>query len=172
MCSLLYVKHIHRNCCYIYASFKIFIYPICIMRKLFSAVILCTFFSISYGQSKMFTSRDSINIFCDKVMQTLVDGKYSAAIQMFRQRSVMDAVVINNIDKTLNDQMPGILPYYGKILGYELVEEKLLKNALARKRYILKFENYFLSFDFVLYNNGKGWTVSNFYYKDETKELF
>ena len=142
------------------------------MRKLISVIILSIFFSVSYGQSKMYTSRDSINLFCDKVMQTLVDGKYSAAIQMFSQKSVMDAAVINNIDKTLNDQMPGILPYYGKILSYELVEEKLLKNTLARKRYILKFENYFLSFDFVLYNNGTGWTVSNFYYKDETKELF
>ena len=142
------------------------------MCKLISVIILSIFFSVAYGQSKMFTTKDSINLFCDKVMQTLVGGKYSAAIQMFRQRSVMDSTVINNVDKTLNDQMPGILPYYGKILGYDLVEEKLLKNTLARKRYILKFENYFLSFDFILYNNGSGWTVSNFYYKDETKELF
>lgn len=142
------------------------------MRKLFGVAILCIFFSVSYGQAKMYTTRDSINVFCDKVMQTLVDGKYSAAIQMFKQRSVMDITVIDKIDKTLNDQMPGILPYYGKILSYELLEEKLLKNALARKRYILKFESYFLTFDFVLYNNGTGWTVSNFYYKDETKELF
>lgn len=142
------------------------------MRKIIAVAILSIFFSVSYGQAKMYTTRDSINVFCDKVMQTLVDGKYSAAIQMFRQRSVMDVTVIDKVDKTLNDQMPGILPYYGKILSYELVEEKLLKNTLARKRYILKFENYFLSFDFVLYNNGTGWTVSNFYYKDETKELF
>lgn len=141
------------------------------MRKLVTIFALCCC-SVSYGQSKLFTSRDSINIFCDKVMQTLVDGKYSAAIQMFTQRSVMAPNVIDNIDKTLNDQMPNILPYYGKILGYDLVEEKSLKTTLARKRYILRFEYYFLSFDFVLYNNGTGWTVSNFYYKDETKELF
>lgn len=142
------------------------------MIKLISTIILGLTFFVSSGQSKMFTTRDSINTFCDKVMQTLVDGKYSIAIQMFRQRSVMDATVIDKVDKTLNDQMPGILPYYGKILSYELVEEKFLKNTLSRKRYILKFENYFLSFDFVLYSNGTGWTVSNFYYKDETKDLF
>lgn len=142
------------------------------MRKLIAVIFCSMFFSVSYGQLRGYTTRDSINAFCDKVMQTLVDGKYSVAIQMFKQRSVMDETVIDKIDKTLNDQMPGILPYYGKILSYELVEEKLLKNALSRKRYILKFEYYFLSFDFVLYNNGTGWTVSNFYYKDETKELF
>jgi hypothetical protein len=141
------------------------------MNKLIGTIILCLTFSVSQAQSK-YTTRDSINIFCDKVMQTLSEGKYSAAIQLFTQKSVMDASVIDNIDKTLNDQMPNILPYYGKILGYELIEEKALKNALARRKYILKFEFYFLTFDFVLYNNNTGWTLSNFYYKDETKELF
>jgi uncharacterized membrane protein YgcG len=64
------------------------------MRKLFGVAILCISFSVSYGQAKMYTSRDSINVFCDKVMQTLVDGKYSAAIQMFKQRSVMHVTLI------------------------------------------------------------------------------
>jgi hypothetical protein len=105
-------------------------------------------------------------------MQTLVDGKYSNAVQLFRQKSVMDTTTLNGIDKTLNEQMTGILPYYKKIIGYELIEEKVLKNTISRRRYLLKFENYFLTFDFVLYNNNTGWTVSNFNYKDETKDLF
>jgi len=141
------------------------------MIKLICTAILSLAFFMSSAQSK-FTTRDSLNSFCDKVMQTIADGKYSQAIQMFTQKSVMDGSVINNIDKTLNDQMPNILPYYGKIMGYDLIEEKSLKNALARRKYILKFEYYFLTFDFVLYNNNTGWTISNFYYKDETKELF
>jgi hypothetical protein len=141
------------------------------MKRLISTVILSLAFFVSSAQSK-YTTRDSLNSFCDKVMQTLVDGKYSTAIQLFTQKSVMDVSVIDKVDKTLNDQMPNILPYYGKILSYELIEEKSLKNALARRRYILKFEYYFLTFDFILYNNNTGWTVSNFYYKDETKELF
>lgn len=141
------------------------------MKKVFATIMLILAFFVSAAQSK-FTTRDSLNAFCDKVMQTLVSGKYSEAIQLFTQKSVMDASVIDNVDKTMNDQMPNILPYYGKILGYELIEEKSLKNALARRKYILKFEYYFLTFDFVLYNNNTGWTVSNFYYKDETKELF
>lgn len=141
------------------------------MKKIISTLILAMVFFVSQGQSR-YTTRDSINIFCDKVMQVIADGKYSAAIQTFNQRSVMDSSVIDNVDKTLNEQMPNILPYYGKIVGYELLEEKTLGKALARRRYILKFEFYFLSFDFVLYNNNTGWTVSNFYYKDETKELF
>jgi len=141
------------------------------MKKIIVAVMLSHAFFVSLGQSR-YTTRESLNVFCDKVMQTIAEGKYSAAIQQFNLKSVMDASVINNVDKTLNEQMPNILPYYGKIIGYELIDEKNLGKALARRKYILKFENYFLTFDFVLYNNNTGWTVSNFYYKDETKELF
>ena len=142
------------------------------MYRFILTVSFCLTVFFSFAQSKVFTGRDSLNVFCDKVMQTLAAGKYSAAIQLLRQKSVMDSSVINTVDKTLNEQMSAILPFYKKIVGYELVEEKALKNALVRRRYLLKFENYFLSFDFVLYNNGSGWTVSNFYYKDDTKELF
>jgi hypothetical protein len=106
------------------------------------------------------------------VMQTLVAGKFSEGIQLFRKNSVMDTTTINGIDKTLNEQMKNIMPYYKKILGFELLDEKLIKNTVSRRRYLLKFENYFLTFDFILYNNGSGWTVSNFNYKDEPKELF
>lgn len=141
------------------------------MKKIIAVVILSLACFVSSGQSR-YTTSDSLNVFCDKVMQTISDGKYSAAIQLFNLKSVMDSSVIDNIDNKMNEQMPNILPYYGKIAGYELIEVKTLGKALARRKYILKFEKYFLTFDFVLYNNNTGWTVSNFYYKDETKELF
>ena len=79
---------------------------------------------------------------------------------------------IDDLDKTVNEQMNNIQVNYKKIVGYELIEEKDLKNVLARRRYILKFELYFLTFDFYLYNNGTTWTISGFYYMDEQKALF
>lgn len=138
--------------------------------------ILTFFLSItvlmSYSQTKAFTSRDSLNAYCDKVMQTFVEGNFSKGIQLFKQNSVMDTATVNGIDITMNEQMTNIMPVYKKLVGYELIEEKAIKNSIARRRYLLKFENYFLTFDFILYNNGTGWTVSNFNYKDEPKELF
>jgi hypothetical protein len=142
------------------------------MTKLFFTISLCFLVTLSYGQAKLFTSRDSLNTYCDKVMQTFEKAKYSDAIQLFRQRSVMDTSTINNIDKTMNEQMEALKPYYKKVIGFELVEEKLIKNTVVRRRYLLKFENYFLTVDFFLYNNGTGWTVSNFNYRDDPKELF
>lgn len=142
------------------------------MSKLIFTIFLSLFFFFSHAQAKLFTTRDSLNMFCDKVMQTLINGKYSEGIQLFRQKSVLDTSTINSIDKNLNEQMANLQPYYKKIVGYEFIEERPIKNSVVRRRYLLKFENYFLTVDFILYNNTTGWTVSNFNYYDNPKELY
>lgn len=142
------------------------------MSRLFFTLILSLIFVGSKAQSSRFTTRDSLNAFCDNVMKSLSEGKFSPAIQLFRQRSVLDTTTINTIDRTLVDQMSGLQPYYGKLVGYEYLEDRAIKNAVVRRRYLLKFENYFLTVDFTLYNNQTGWTLSNFNYYDNPKELF
>lgn len=112
-------------------------------------------------------------MFCDKVVQTFAARKFSDAIQLFRQKSVMDTTTLNSIDKTLNDQMTNLEPYYKKIIGYEFIDEKAIKDVVVKRRYVMKFENYFLTIEFVLYHNtSAGWTVSNFNYYDNPRELF
>lgn len=143
------------------------------MTKLICTIFLSLSFFFSDAQAKLFASKDSLNMFCDKVMQTLVKGKYSDAIQLFRQKSVLDTSTINSIDKNLNEQMTNLQPYYKKIVEYEFIEDRAIKNSVVQRRYLLKFENYFLTVDFILYNNNRnGWTVSNFNYYDNPKELF
>lgn len=127
---------------------------------------------LASGQSKDFTSKEKLDSFCDSVMMILASEKFSEGIQLFRRNSVMDTVTVNNIGSTLQEQMVGILPAYGKIREFELIGIRTITNTLARRRYLLKFETYFLTFDFILYNNGTGWTVSNFYYRDEPLTLF
>ena len=142
------------------------------MSKMIFTIFLSMIISFSYGQAKLFTTRDSLNMFCDKVMQTLMERKFSEAIQLFRQKSIMDTTTINTIDKTLTEQMTNLQPYYKKLVEYELIDEVTIKNSVVKRRYLLKFENYFLTFNFVLYNNRTGWTVSNFNYYDNPNELF
>ncbi|MEO6541879.1 MAG: hypothetical protein ABIN74_12830 [Ferruginibacter sp.] len=142
------------------------------MNKLFCTAFFSLFVFFSQAQATLFTSKDSLNAFCDKVMKTLTERKFSEAIQLFRKKSVLDTATINNIDKNLVEQMVNLQPYYKKIVEYEFVEEKAIKNSVVLRRYLLKFENYFLTVDFILYNNRSGWTISNFNYYDNPKELF
>ena len=144
------------------------------MIKLIFTFFFCLTVAATNAQNvaKPFISRDSLNLYCDKIMQNFRDSKFSEGMQMFKRHSLLDIATIDNMDKTMIEQMANVLPVYKTVVGYELIEEKSLKNTLVRRRYILKYENYFLTFDFILYNNGSGWAVSNFIYKDAPMELF
>ena len=144
------------------------------MIRLIFTFLFCLTAAITNAQAtaKPFISRDSLNLYCDKIMQNFRDAKFSEGMQMFKRHSLLDIATIDNMDKTMIEQMANVLPVYKTVVGYELIEEKSLKNTLVRRRYILKYENYFLTFDFILYNNGSGWAVSNFIYKDAPMELF
>lgn len=124
------------------------------------------------GQFPADSGRTNLNNLCDRFMQTFSSGKYNDAFQLLKKQSSMDKDFVDNLNKTMNEQMQGILASFKKITGYELIEEKLITNVLVRRRYLLKLELYFLSFDFYLYNNGTYWLISGFYYSDDQKALF
>ena len=142
------------------------------MNRMIFTMIFCVLLLPAFGQEIKYINRDSLNRFCDRIMQTFAAGKFREATQFFKQHSVMDSTSVNNIGITMSEQMAGLMPFYKKIVGYELITAKEVKNSLALRQYLLKFENYFLIFDFFLYNNNTGWTISNFYYKDAPGDLF
>lgn len=68
--------------------------------------------------------------------------------------------------------MGSVGPKYGKILGYDFISEKPVKDYLVKRIYTLKFENTLLVFTFLFYFNGTGWKINNFDYTHETDALF
>ena len=142
------------------------------MTRVLFAFLLLSISLSSCGQPNTDKGKAKLNASCDRFMQSFKEGKFSEAVQSLRQISVLDHETIDTLDKTVNEQMQGVIAAYKNIVGYELIEDRLIKNSIARRRYLLKFEKYFLTFNFILYNNGSAWTITNFNYKDEFQELF
>ena len=63
------------------------------------------------------------------------------------------------------------LENYGNILGHELMNEGTFKNLIAKRYYVLKFQKYYLKFDFTLYNNGNNWNITDFTFDVEPPEI-
>ncbi|MBK7433179.1 MAG: hypothetical protein IPI66_04230 [Chitinophagaceae bacterium] len=142
------------------------------MRRSFLFLSFLLTALLSTGQLKPDSSRAGISALCDKFMQTFQSGRFSEAVQLLKVNSTLGAGFVDNLDKSMSSQMGSVQYNYKKMVGFDLIEEKEIKNILIRRRYLLKFEMYFLSFDFYLYNNGTGWTISGFYYNDDQKILF
>jgi len=142
------------------------------MTKFLTAIFL-SLTLISCGQKAQPVDKDKqrLDKVCDTFMQTFREGNFPGAMDMLKQNSVMGNSAIDTLEETVKEQMTKILPSYGKIVSYEFISEHNIKDFITRRFYILKFEKYYLKFDFTLYNNGKGWTITGFNYNEELLEL-
>jgi hypothetical protein len=138
------------------------------MTKTLTAFFL-SLLLVSCGQNKQDVDKDKdrIDKVCDQFMQTFADGKIQEALHLLKQNTVISPATIDTLQVTITDQADKIFPAYGRVLSYEFVAERKIKDFIAKRFYILKFEKYYIKFDFTLYNNGKGWTITGFNYNED-----
>ncbi len=141
------------------------------MPKIICVIILTSFTFFSRGQSAPDKDKERIDAVCNKFMENFLEENISAAMQLLKQNSVIFHSNIDTLQETINYQMQDIFPTYGKMLFYEFITERKIKNIIAKRFYILKLEKYYLKFDFTLYNTGKSWTITNFHYNDDLTEV-
>lgn len=141
------------------------------MVKLTSVFLFCFFALMSFGQIKIDKDKERLNSVCDKFMIKFRDGNITEAMQLLKENSVMSRDAIDTLQVTVLEQVNTVFPSFGKIISYEFILERKVKNFIAKRFYILKFENYYLKFDFTLYNSGKNWTITSFNYNQDIIEL-
>lgn len=142
------------------------------MTKFLIAIFL-SFSLISCGQNKKVIDIDKqrIDRVCDSFMQKFVSGKVIYALELLKQNTVMTPSTIDTLQVTITEHMTNLFPAYGKMLSSDFIIEKKIKDFIAKRFYIIKFENYYLKFDFTLYKTTNGWTVTNFKYDEDLVEL-
>jgi len=141
------------------------------MSKLICTIVFISLALFSFGQARPDKDKERINSVCDKFMQNFHYGKITDAIQLLKQNSIMTHSDLDTLEATITNQITNILSMYGRILSYEFIKEKKIKDFIARRFYILKLEKYYLKFDFTLYNNGSAWRITYFRYNDDLIEL-
>jgi hypothetical protein len=140
-------------------------------KLIFATLLTLTIFSCEQGKVQVDNDKERLNSVCDKFMQTFREGNLPGAMEILKQNSIIGNSAIDTLQETIKEQLNNIFPSYGKMLSYEFILERKIKNFITRRFYILKFDKYYLKFDFTLYNNGKRWTITGFKYNEEILEL-
>lgn len=140
-------------------------------KLIFATLLTLTMFSCEQGKVQVDNDKERLNSVCDKFMQTFREGNLPGAMEILKQNSIIGNSAIDTLQETIKEQLKNIFPSYGKMLSYEFISERKIKNFITRRFYILKFDKYYLKFDFTLYNNGKRWTITGFKYNEEILEL-
>src|SRR5688500_16223727 len=138
-------------------------------KAIFAILLSLTLFSCQENRPDQ--DKERIDNVCEKFMQTFRDGKIPEALHLLKKNTVMPSATIDTLQVTVINQINNITPSYGKMLAYEFISEHKIKDFIAKRFYILKFEKYYLKFDFTLYNNSKGWTIASFNYNEDLIEL-
>jgi hypothetical protein len=128
---------------------------------------------IACGQKTQPIDKDKerIDKICDTFMNLFTANKTSEALQLLKQNTLMTPSSIDTLKVTVANQMNDYFPAYGKILSADFVLERKVKDYLAKRFYILRFDKYYLKFDFTLYKGSNGWTITSFSYNEELIEL-
>ncbi len=141
-------------------------------RHLF-LIILVSFTLFACKQTKPDKDKERINAVCDEIMKSFLDGKISEALQLIKQNTnVIDPSEVDSLNTTIKEHMATLSPSYGKILSYDFISDYKIKDYITIRYYILKFENYYLKFEFRLYKSNSIWTITGFNYNNEILEIF
>ena len=135
------------------------------------AFLLLTLTSCGQKNQSVDKDKQRLDKVCDTFMKLFTEGKTHEALRLLKQNTVMTPSSIDTLQVTIDNQMDNYFPAYGKMLSYEFITERKIKDFIAKRFYILKFDKYYLKFDFTLYKASSGWTVTNFKYDEELIEL-
>lgn len=135
------------------------------------AFLLLTLTSCGQKNQSVDKDKQRLDKVCDTFMKLFTEGKTHEALRLLKQNTVMIPSSIDTLQVTIDNQMDNYFPAYGKMLSYEFITERKIKDFIAKRFYILKFDKYYLKFDFTLYKASTGWTVTNFKYDEELVEL-
>ncbi len=141
------------------------------MTRLFTIIISSVLMISSCQQKQIDKDKERINEVCDSFMQEFSSGNIPKAIDLIKQNSVLSPSTLDTIQVQIVNQLNISLPEYGKMISYDFVSEHKVKDYIERRFYILKFEKYYLKFDFTLYKSINGWTITMFNFNDELIEL-
>ena len=143
------------------------------MIKLICVLLFASLTFASCAQkTKIDKDQERINTVCDKFMQNFRDDKIPEALKLLKENSeVIADSAIDNLQVTVSDQMNTLLSCCGRILSYDFIVERKIKDYLVKRFYILKLEKYFMKFDFTLYKSATGWRITNFNYDNNLIEV-
>lgn len=140
-------------------------------KLIWVSIFALTIASCGPNKLQVDKGKERIDNVCDSIMQAFAKGNFPDAFEILKQNTVMLPSTIDTLEVRTANYAKNVFPAYGKIRSYEFISEHKIKDVITKRFYILKFDKYYLKFDFTLYNNGDDWTITSFAYDEDLVEL-
>lgn len=134
---------------------------------LITTILIAT--SITKAELK---SESDLRAVADKFMEQVAEAKYKAAFYGVKKHWPMPTEEIDNLAFQTKQQLEMAGTRFGKLIGYEFVEEKSIGESYIRYVYLQKFQNHATRWQIVFYRPETEWKVNVIVWDDKTHELF
>ena len=104
-------------------------------------------------------------------MKDFEESRYNDAFVTLKANTIIADTAIDKLQTTVQQQMQSVVAEYGKPFGYDFIEDRSVKDFIAKRVYVLRFDKYYLTFNFILYKGNNEWKFSKFAYAEGNNEL-
>ena len=133
------------------------------MKKII-AILSCIFMFIIISFSA--AEEKSPKSFTETFLVTLKEGKISQAYDQLFVGSDIPISKPQAVD-LIKSQTESMLPLYGKIIGFELIQEEKFGTSIVRLVYVLKMEKVPTVWEFYFYKPKTTWFLGNLLFNDQ-----
>lgn len=141
------------------------------MKLKFILAILAIAFSAT-AEAATLESKDSARKLTDEVMAKVVAGELEAGFLMLKPYLIIPESELNVLIEQTKLQLPVMQGRFGKVLGSEFINEKIIGKSLMRVTQIQKFEKHIVRWNFIFYNPNGKWVLNTFYFDDKIHAMF
>ena len=119
-----------------------------------------------------FKTSDEAVALTDQAMKRMVAGDLRSGFELIKPYSVVPPAEIDATAGQALIQQPMLEARFGRSLGYELLRNDTVGDALVQLVYLHRFETHAMVWRFILYRGAEGWSVNSFKYVDDITAAF
>jgi hypothetical protein len=105
-------------------------------------------------------------------MKSLVAGNDRATLELLRPKLPISKEEFDATRDRTIEKRAALTTRFGKIVGYQLVQEERVSDVLVRLTYIEKRTKHLLRWQFVFYRPEMEWQLNSFSWDDNINALF
>jgi hypothetical protein len=140
-------------------------------RKVLVLMVVLLQVHVIYAQNYLAT-KDDLTKHSDKVMLALKNSEFDVAFAELRKHWPMPENELTQLETQTIKQFNMVADRFGTIIATDFVKDKLIKDYVVRKIYVLRFQRHMIRVLFTYYKNDKGWMMNGFKWDDQLDELF
>lgn len=134
--------------------------------------VVIFFMMTTVASAATLESKDAAIKLTDKIMAKVASGDIEGGFLLMKPYLITPESEFNVMVEQTKLQLPAIQGRFGKVLGAEFINEKMVGKSLLQIVQIQKFEKHIMRWNFIFYSPNGSWVLNTFNFDDKIHSMF